>query len=105
MRSLLVIVFIPIVSCSSMEALAADSGAGLYQTHCASCHGAQLQVEPLVKQELIRIAVADNRAVLQEVLIPHIGRIRALAIGPNGEIYVALELAQEGVVVRLIPKS
>lgn len=64
-----------------------------------------LLVGSLVKQELIRIAVADNRVVLQEVLIPHIGRIRALAIGPNGEIYVALELAQQGVVVRLIPKS
>lgn len=64
-----------------------------------------LLVGSLVKQELIRIGVPDNRAVLQEVLIPHIGRIRALAIGPNGEIYVALQLAQQGVVVRLIPKS
>jgi aldose sugar dehydrogenase len=62
-----------------------------------------LLVGSLVQQALIRVVAAGDSAVLQEVLIPHLGRIRALAVGPNGEIYVALELAQQGAIVRLTP--
>ena len=62
-----------------------------------------LLVGSLVKQELLRIVVSKDAAVLQEVLLAHIGRVRALAIGPKGEIYMALELLQQGVILRLVP--
>jgi glucose/arabinose dehydrogenase len=64
-----------------------------------------LLVGSLVKQELLRVVLSDNTAVLQEVLLPHLGRIRALTIGLNGQIYVALELAQQGAIVRLVPQG
>jgi glucose/arabinose dehydrogenase len=63
-----------------------------------------LLVGSLVKQELLRIALSNDAPVVQEVLLPHLGRIRALAIGLKGEIYVALELAQQGAIVRLVPQ-
>jgi aldose sugar dehydrogenase len=62
-----------------------------------------LLVGSLVKQDLLRIVLSGDAVVLQEVLLPRLGRIRALAVGPKGEIYVALELAQQGAVVRLVP--
>jgi glucose/arabinose dehydrogenase len=62
-----------------------------------------LLVGSLVKQDLLRIGLADDTAVLQEELLLHLGRIRALAVGLDGEIYVALELARQGAIVRLVP--
>jgi aldose sugar dehydrogenase len=62
-----------------------------------------LLVGSLAKQELLRIVLSNDTPVLQEVLLPHLGRIRALTIGRRGEIYVAIELAQQGAIVRLVP--
>lgn len=62
-----------------------------------------LFIGSLMREELIRVRLAGEAARLQEVVLHGIGRIRALAVGPDGDIYLALELKQEGVIVRMRP--
>lgn len=58
----------------------------------------------LLKQELWRVVLRDQQAVVQELLLRDIGRrIRAITTGSDGDIYLALELKQQGLVIRLSP--
>jgi glucose/arabinose dehydrogenase len=79
------------------------SAFALYQGGLFRRWNRNLLVGSLATEQLIRIGLADDKPVVQEVLIDKLGRIRAIAIGRNGEIYIALELAQQGAVVRLLP--
>jgi aldose sugar dehydrogenase len=62
-----------------------------------------LFVGSLIKQKLFRVVLSGTQAVLQELILKDLGRIRALAVGPDGDLYLALELKQQGLIVRLVP--
>ena len=62
-----------------------------------------LLIGSLLNQELLRVVIRKQQAVVQELLLRDMGRIRAITTGSNGDIYVALELKQQGLVVRLSP--
>jgi hypothetical protein len=57
----------------------------------------------LLKHELWRVVLREQQPVVQELLLKDIGRIRAITTGSDGDIYLALELKQEGLVIRLSP--
>ncbi len=59
----------------------------------------------LLKQELLRVVIRDQQAVVQELLLKDMGRIRAITTGSDGDIYLAMELKQQGLVVRLSPSK
>ncbi len=64
----------------------------------------QLFVGSLAAQELRRVIIDSNgQAVHQEVIYKGIGRIRDVATGPDGLLYVSME--SPGRVVRLMPQS
>jgi aldose sugar dehydrogenase len=50
---------------------------------------------------LERVKIENNRVVKKEKLLEDIGRVRVIAVGTDGYIYVAIE--QPGVVYRLLP--
>ena len=62
-----------------------------------------LLIGSLLRQELLRVVIRQQQAVVQELLLRDVGRIRAITTGSNGDIYLALELKQQGLVVRLSP--
>lgn len=62
-----------------------------------------LLVGSLVTQQLLRLVLTNDHAVLQELIIQKLGRIRGIAVGSDGYIYLALELGQQGAIVRLVP--
>jgi aldose sugar dehydrogenase len=62
-----------------------------------------LLIGSLLKQELWRVVLRDQQAVVQELLLRGLGRIRAITTGSDGDIYLALELKQQGLVIRLSP--
>ena len=57
----------------------------------------------LVAQELRRLVIDGNRVVHQEVLIRNAGRVREVATGPDGYLYVVFN--QPGRIVRLVPAA
>jgi glucose/arabinose dehydrogenase len=61
-----------------------------------------LLVGTLVQRDLFRIVLLNEHAVLQEVILRNVGRIRAIAIGTDGDIYLALELRSQGLIVRIV---
>ena len=64
----------------------------------------QLFVGALVQQELHRMVVEGDRVVRKEMLLKDLGRVRDVVTGPDGFLYVALELPGEpGWIVRLVP--
>ncbi|WP_326542806.1 PQQ-dependent sugar dehydrogenase [Pseudorhodoferax sp.] len=64
----------------------------------------QLFIGSLGEQELIRAVVDGRRIVHQEVLLKDMGRVRDIATGPDGLLYLALEMPHEpSVIVRLVP--
>jgi glucose/arabinose dehydrogenase len=62
-----------------------------------------LLVGSIVTQQLFRLSFKNGHAVLEELIIQKLGRIRGIAVGSQGYIYLALELGQEGAIVRLVP--
>jgi glucose/arabinose dehydrogenase len=62
-----------------------------------------LLIGSLLKHELWRVLLREQQPVVQELLLKDIGRIRAITTGSDGDIYLALELKQEGLVIRLSP--
>lgn len=63
-----------------------------------------LFVGSLAQQKLLRIVIEDGRAVHREEIFRGLGRIRDLKTGPDGLLYVALELiGKPGRIVRLVP--
>ncbi len=62
----------------------------------------QLFVTSLAAEELRRVVIDENNQVThQEVLFKKIGRLRDVATGPDGLLYVSME--KPGRIVRLIP--
>jgi glucose/arabinose dehydrogenase len=60
-----------------------------------------LLVASLAQQELRRLVLSGDRVVRQEVLFRNIGRVRDVAVGPDGLIYVALNKPDK--IIRLDP--
>jgi aldose sugar dehydrogenase len=60
-----------------------------------------LLVGSLRQERLLRLVLSGKEVLLQELLAKDLGRIRGIAVSPTGEIYLALELRTEGLVVRL----
>jgi glucose/arabinose dehydrogenase len=58
-------------------------------------------VTALAQQEVRRVVLAGDRVVSQELLVHGIGRVREVAVGPDGLIYLALN--QPDRIVRLEP--
>ena len=66
-------------------------------------HGSAL-VGSLKASELYRIVLDENdRYVRSEVLLKQLARIRDIETGPDGNIYLLLEHAAGGQIVRLVP--
>jgi len=55
----------------------------------------------LVGQQLRRLVIEGHKVVHQEVLFRRLGRVRAVVNGPDGYLYVALNMP--GKIVRLVP--
>jgi glucose/arabinose dehydrogenase len=62
-----------------------------------------LFVTGLASEEFRRLAIAGNRVVEQEVIFKGIGRVRDVASGPDGFLYVVLNKPDK--VVRLEPAN
>ncbi len=57
----------------------------------------------LAQQEVRRIRLVDKKVVSQEIILKNIGRVRDVATGPDGLIYVILNGPDR--IVRLVPTS
>jgi glucose/arabinose dehydrogenase len=55
----------------------------------------------LAQQEVRRIRIVDKKVVSQEIILKNIGRVRDVAAGPDGMIYVILNGPDR--IVRLVP--
>jgi len=63
-------------------------------------------VTSLKGSELYRVELDhDNRLVSYEVLLRHLARIRDIETGPDGNIYLLLEHADGGQILRLVPAA
>ncbi|MEE3327128.1 MAG: PQQ-dependent sugar dehydrogenase [Myxococcota bacterium] len=63
----------------------------------------QLLVGTLSRNEVHRVVIQDGEAIHSEVLIRDLGRIRDLAVGPKGHVYLLLEHGQGSRIVELLP--
>ncbi len=60
----------------------------------------------LAQQQLWRFETNDGRIVAEELIWEKLGRIRDIRTGPDGKLYLALELPGEpGFIVRLVPET
>src|SRR5262249_59253814 len=64
-----------------------------------------LIVGTLKATELYRMVVDGNRVVHRETLLKGLGRIRDVAVGPDGNVYLLLEHASGGRILRLVPAA
>ncbi len=63
-----------------------------------------LFVGSLAQQDFLRFVMKDGKVIHQERLFKNLGRVRDIKTGPDGFLYVALELVGEpGRIVRLVP--
>jgi glucose/arabinose dehydrogenase len=62
-----------------------------------------LFVTALAQQELRRLVIAGDKVVSQEIILKDIGRLRDVASGPDGAIYVAVN--DPGLLIRLVPAN
>ncbi len=58
----------------------------------------------LKSRELFRFSVEENRVIEQEVLLDDFARVKDIESGADGEIYLLLENADGGKIVRLVPE-
>lgn len=66
----------------------------------------QLFVGSLAQQKFLRIVLKGDKVVHREEVFKHLGRIRDIKTGPDGYLYLALELiGKPGRIVRLVPES
>ncbi len=64
----------------------------------------QLFLGSLAQQKFLRIVLDGDRAVHVEEIFHNVGRVRDIKTGPDGLLYLALELiGQPGKIVRLVP--
>jgi glucose/arabinose dehydrogenase len=64
-----------------------------------------LLVGTLKATDLYRMVVEGDRVVHKETLVTGLGRIRDVEAGPDGLIYLLLEHATEGRILRLVPEK
>lgn len=62
-----------------------------------------LLVGALAQQEVRRLRIVDHKTVSQEIILKNIGRVRDVAAGPDGLIYVILNGPDR--LIRLIPSD
>jgi len=62
-----------------------------------------LLVGSLKATELYRVVLDGDKAAHVETLLTGLGRIRDVAVGPDGFVYLLLEHASGGRIVRLVP--
>lgn len=62
-------------------------------------------VGSLKAADVYRMRFAEGRLVAREMLIENLARIRDLEVGPAGELYLLLEHASGGQVVRVVPTA
>jgi glucose/arabinose dehydrogenase len=55
--------------------------------------------------DLMRMEVVDDKVVHTEKLLEDLARFRDIEMGPNGELYILLEHATGGQIIRLVPDS
>jgi glucose/arabinose dehydrogenase len=60
-----------------------------------------LLVGALAQQEVRRLRIVDKKVASQEIILKNIGRVRDVAMGPDGLIYVILNSPDR--LVRLVP--
>ena len=60
-------------------------------------------VGTLKATDLYRMVVDDDRVVHVETLLTGLGRIRDVEVGPDGAVYLLLEHAAGGRIVKLLP--
>lgn len=65
-----------------------------------------LFIGSLAQQKFIRVVVEEGREVHREEVFEGLGRVRDIKTGPDGFLYLALELiGKPGLVVRLVPED
>lgn len=66
-----------------------------------------LMVGGLASQELRRLVIENNKVVKDEILMKNQGRIRDVASGPDGHLYVILNQGKDkpGSIFKLVPKN
>lgn len=62
-----------------------------------------LLVAALAQQELRRLEIRDGKVTHQEVLFKGVGRLRHMAVGPDGHVYIAFNNPDR--IARLVPAS
>ncbi len=62
-----------------------------------------LLVGALAQQEVRRLRIVDKKVVSQEIILKNVGRVRDVATGPDGLIYVILNGPDR--IVRLVPAN
>ena len=62
--------------------------------------GGSFFVGTMKQRDLIRIKVEDERATLVETVLQNVDRLRDIATGPDGMLYV---LTDSGDLLRLVP--
>jgi glucose/arabinose dehydrogenase len=63
-----------------------------------------LFIGSLAQQKLLRVEVKEGRVVHREEVFSRLGRVRDIKTGPDGDLYLALELiGKPGRIVRLVP--
>jgi glucose/arabinose dehydrogenase len=65
--------------------------------------GEDLLVGTLKAKTLLRLRIEDGVLVEQEALLTDLARIRDVAMGPEGSVYLLLEHGEGGSIVRLVP--
>src|SRR5262249_43430635 len=66
----------------------------------------QLFVGSLAAQKFLRLTVDGNRVTHTEEIFKNHGRVRDIKTGPDGLLYIALELiGKPGKVIRLVPAN
>ena len=75
----------------------------VYEGDALAAWRGDLLVGSLKAADLIRLRIEDGQLLEREILIENVARIRDVEIGPTGELYLLLEHASGGQVVRVTP--
>ncbi|MGE0115057.1 MAG: PQQ-dependent sugar dehydrogenase [Steroidobacteraceae bacterium] len=62
-----------------------------------------LFIGSLIQEELFRVVLDGEQVKVRELLFKDLGRVRAITAGPEGDLYLALELRTKGLIVRMVP--
>lgn len=81
------------------------SGIDFYEGEAFPQWAHNLLVGTLSRNEVHRVVIEDGQPIHSEILIRDLGRVRDLAVGPKGRVYLLLEHAQGSRVVRIRPLS